>query len=341
MSTTMTEQDLSFITFLEKNLHQNLFYVSLSEDKKTFNWVDSKPEGQNYKEQMVNFLIQDLKNGTTSYNYNVFNSTNVYPSYIIEALLSSHKRSVGFILRMFDLFGQQETHFFDKILSTANEYGNSELVLGILKKGYHYGKVENIYSNTSTVTLMHSYSKIISLKTITNEELEANFLEHIHNSTIDISEAELIRLYVNLFSDKNLDLLYQSFNIQKENHITQVVEKSFSVISLSLKNLMLSHVNYVEEISKHLPILNNAFPKFTIFEQNAYTVDIITPKNELNEKKIVMLFEQLMEMKYPFSYDVNTGYPILLEVSQKINEKVYLDSIVDGKEKRQKNKMKV
>jgi hypothetical protein len=339
MSITFTEHDLSFITFLEKNLHQNLFYASLSEDKKTFNWLDSKPDGEDCKEQMIYFLIKDLKNGTKSYNYNVFNVTNSYPSYLVEAFLASRKRSSAFTLRMFDLFGQQEAHFFDKILSVANEYSNSELMLGILKKGYNYSELNH---DMPLELMRRAYDKLIMLKQVPMEEIQDNFFEHIKNSHIKISEADLINLYLKIFSEENLDLLYQAFNIQKESDIVNISENTFSIISLSLKNLMVNRMyqHEIERIIILLPKLNSEFPKFSILEKNEYTLDLITLKNEINEKKIIMLFEQLMNSKYQFNEDEQND-KMILAITQQINEKVYLDSIVDGKENVKKNKMKV
>lgn len=352
--TDYDKQWLEQLRHIFQNIEAHIYFNSLTN---AFDWYYSEAIDKiDYKEYAIESYFNDIKYGTKTHNYNIFNYI-FYNKEVRDEMAKTlfneqeQKCSAYLIGKMLDISGKEEDGLTQYIFMYGVYTSNVSLLLDIMKKGTHY--YYYFYEDNQKKHALHQQkiSRTINfyeLLKMTNdkqeiplplEKMQHNFISHIKNSVINISEAKLIELYVNIFSNKNLDYLYQAFNIQKEE-IFSLNEKQYTSFNLSLKTLThygLVHVDIIR-LAANLKSEKINFPSFNIVKTDANYIQCIVEKGEINEIKLKLLFEHLLVHQQK-SKDNDSQIIELKDITEMINEKVTLDYIL--KEKTKKVKLKV
>jgi hypothetical protein len=346
-----TPDDLVFIEWFKSIILEMEGYI-IKKNSHTFGWTYSietfwQYKSVDYSQQMLDAFILDLDNETKTYQYNIYSMQNDDARKIIYSLSQLTDKTSSYLkLAMLNLFEGDNT-FFTRLLEYAHEKNDSELMFNIFKKHIHYGNVvdeKNSDSKTFAGVLYH-YRKLASLNKDDVYCVAQSFIEHIQNSDIIINENNLIQVFLQVFSKKELPLLYQAFNIQKENICVNVENNDcdYAKITLSQKALISNKLyqHDIEQIIQLMTYLNLDFPSCQVSNFDNQYIDILVQKKEANsEKKIVMFFEQLVQGEYDLRVDELEKFKTLKDISKQINEMFYLDSVIKSPSSN-KNKLKV
>jgi hypothetical protein len=342
MKKKLNQDDLYFIEWLNKQLQTINFPVALSSDEKTFSWVEKTSKQYkkiNYKDNMIQALTNDLKNGTKTYTYQIYSLEEPILKVvggISELLLRQVKNSPSteFKLRMLNLFdGEGASQFFQDMLSFAKTRNDTDFILEILKKGQCYGEINHQFDNGLINRLYRYYKWLNDYSTVNPEIVAQSFVSHFKNSDITISETNLINLFQGLFKEQYLPILFNAFNIQNEPLFSEAKEKKYLDMSINLKTLALSKMykNDIKQIFEVLSSLNQDihFPSCLIFKENENHLQLlIEALDKDSEKKIKMLFEQLVATKYEYHQDEQHDFQTLHSIVNQINEIIYIDSVI-------------
>jgi hypothetical protein len=350
LDNTFNQKDLKFIDQIRKGLSQVDAPVIKEPDTNTFKWVHrdyfiaQSPDGVDYKNEMIEAFIQDLENNTQTYHYNIYHWHQNLVNDLFEPLFDEFKgrcavRNNGYShylrLRILETLKLHNEEFFQQLLKYSQLINDVPLTLDVLKIGNSYEK-EVVLKNAYTATqLIYTYNKLLSLNSVSIDEIKENFVSHIKNSHIKISESNLIGLYASIFSHEDLDFIYDAFHIEKEQSIKKN-DSQFSIMSISLKNLITTPLNYdiIIQINSLLFQQNIDFPKCYILDEKNDAIQIITENKEGNEKKVMMLYEQLIATNYDYMQD-SKGQKLLNLVAQ-VNEVINLDNKISIKEEKKK-----
>lgn len=195
--------------------------------------------------------------------------------------------------------------------------------MDILKRGTHY---PGVLTGSQLNEVSRYYKGLLGANTSREREIKENFTEHIKNSIIKISESELIQLYISIFSNKDVTFLYDAFNMKKEETCLDVNTQALSIITLSKKQLMLINLGFQEIL--HMCSLFSTyknFPSFQPLAQDEEIIQITIESNPLSEKKVVLLFNLLVQSNYCFQADCQQEFKNLFDLMAKINERIDLD----------------
>lgn len=327
----LTKADLSYIEKLKKALIQMDKKALKYPNDKTLTWLEpyhpnyeqyDKPD---YKEEMIHCFIEDLFNGTTSYTYNIYHYSYRLTSSIFQELADYENNTTSqyLKLRMLDLL-PQDTSIYSDLLKYAYKIRDAAFLLNLLQRGVGY---QGVLTFSLLNEVSNYYKKLLHYNPHLENRYKANFVSHIKNSTICISDAELIAVYTSIFSAKDTQFIYDSFNIKKEDICLQVKTQALSIITLNLKELMFIHLGPREimDISNNF-YKDRQFPSFQFFKQSDDTIELIVESNALSEKKVVVLFEHLVQSRYHFQLDKEQDFNTLFSLMATINEKVDLDN---------------
>jgi hypothetical protein len=196
--------------------------------------------------------------------------------------------------------------------------------MDILKMGTYYPGVLTVSQLTE---ISRYYQALLGANPQLENQIKNNVIEHIKNSKITVSETELIQFYISIFSSKDVSFLYDAFKMKKEEVCLEVKTQALSIITLSNKELMLINLEFQEVVQMcSLFYIYRNFPSFYPFSQNKESIQITVESNVLSEKKVVLLFNHLVQSCYHFETDKKQEFKKLLELMAKINDMVDLDS---------------
>jgi hypothetical protein len=339
MENKFNQDDLQFIQWLKHTLHQVDAFVVKPTDENTFCWAtqDFLVEGkgkEDYKAQMIDSFIKDLTHQTKTYQYNIYHSNISQCTEIVRTLLdkkdnlTSHSLKLG-MLRLFD----GENELFKAMLEYCYETQDLALIFEVLKKSIHYGYIKSYEDSPLLIEVINYYFKIEELNQVKPEKITQSFIHHLKNSQMTISEANLINLYLSFFLDNDLAYFLNLFNIKKDDVLVDIQKNSFSKITLNLKTLLIAHLNYstINLFTQELLKLNLDFPKFYLVSFDDNNLDILVEqKDKGSEKKVVMLFEELVAQKYDFQKDKQENFKTLIALVDRISEKINLEHILSN-----------
>jgi hypothetical protein len=112
----------------------------------------------------------------------------------------------------------------------------------------------------------------------------------------------------------------------EENVCVEIKEKSLSMINLSLEKMKCINMDnmrfliLVNHLFKHVP----SFPRFHILINNESCISLAVESGIYAEKKIVMLFNQLVEKKYNLVQDVKNNHKHIIAIAESINQMIDL-----------------
>jgi hypothetical protein len=337
MTNKFTSDDLIYIDWLKEALNNTDYIASFNKKKNTFSWryFDKGEENskKNCKTQMIDAFMSDLLNGTKTHRYDLYNHYQKEVRQIIDKLTigDDKKLSQDLKLSMLELFeGSDEVLL--AVLDSAYRKLDGEFMLTIFEKAMFYNDFNDDLKGSipSVVTLY--YRRLIDMGQIDIEKIQHSFINRLKHSTIT-HEADLIKLYLNLFEQKDLSLLTDTFNIQAEEICLKTEANAYSRLTLSLKGLAILDLNesQINNLSETLQEHQIDFPLFYSNGHQNNELYVLFESGEKNSQKMNMLFTQLMSQKYKFRIDYDNHYESFLELVSKINEQVHLDSVIgDG-----------
>lgn len=345
MTQQFTTRDLEFINKLEIAFKEMGGYI-IKKSADTFSWTDKQYEfietgEQEYRKDMIEAFILDLMENTKSYQYKIYHNDNYILKEVINELTYIYDSTSSYLkLRLLDLLDESEKIFID-MLEFAQEQEDDLLLFQILKKKNNYGQIQAPSDNNTLSNVVYYYQQLQKNKKIEAEKVQQSFIHHMKNSNIAISDANLIKIYLSIFPEKDLPLFLKEFNIEREDVCIDVKENAYSMISLSLQTLASVNLSH-HDISNIIDATKNLnFPQLFLMARDDSKIDILVSTQGINnEKKAVMLFEQIVEQKNNLKLNIKDGLKTLSEIIDNINEVVHLESVVDkGHEKRQKIKI--
>jgi hypothetical protein len=341
MTEKLTDNDLAYLDYLKEKMGSINSLIFIKNDDNTFTWDELLSPKPNCQKEMIEALIKDIKEDTNSYVYQI------YMKGIIEEIfqkLFEHQCDLNsnyLKLKMVELIPHKD--MFKRILIHSSFTKNSSLMLNILEKGYHYGEVDNFKNHQMLLTVVAAYKELIHEHEVDIKELELNFIQHIKHSSIKIKHVNLIHLFVHIFKNDDIHLLYDAFNIAHgDANLAKVAPKTFSIIELNVNKLMEIQLQlpYITELSDILVKQNTDFPHFYVLNQNEEQIQLAVESGEKNEAKLLMLFNELYVNKYDYALDSLLKYDVILTLMKHINEVVNLDSVVEhGSTQNQKIKI--
>lgn len=350
MAQALNSDDLVFISWFINQLKAIECFIVFSKDGKSFSWQKRKSKNsseQNCKKQMLQALNEDLLQGTQTYQYHFCSalpSVLVCVNHVIVQLVSApYKTSSTLKLRLLDLF-EQPPYFFKKMLMSSGINNDSAMMMELLKKGQNYGEIKHRYDEAISQTC-NCYKWLIEDKKFTTKQVAYSFSQHLKNSTIIISEVNLINLFSSLFSEEYLPILFNTLEIKKEELITQVKEQSYLEVNLSLKTLASAKLSKVD-IEKVIAYLSSQkdldFPSMSFIQENeGYIHLLIKKENSHSEAKVRMFFDRLVSSHYNYNSDEKNDFSMLTGIIQQINEFIQLDNALVSNEKKKKFTIKV
>lgn len=344
MNSLLNQDDLDYIKWLEGKLNNRAGFVVQTE-KNTFLWTEKvylfKEYGQkDYKKHIISSFIQDLTNGSKTYQYHIYDLADNICYDIVNVLLTpTNPSSHELKLRMLNLF-EGDNRFFEKMLEFAYVKQDSNLMLSILDKKIEYHPIHKPSDDGSFSSVIFYYQRLIEMDNVNSEAVQKSFINHIKKSQLDINETNLIKTYLSIFSQEDLPKLLDAFNIDEEPVCLKIQEKCFSMMTLSVKKLAMADLSAmnIETIINQISISGLNFPKISYFEQDEKTISLLIQANKVNnEKKVLQLFEEIIANHYNYDLDKEQKFKTLLSLIEKVN----LEYELSEESPIQKRKLKV
>jgi hypothetical protein len=316
----------------------------------TFLWTDKeyifKEYGElDYRRAMINAFMSDLRQGTKTYTYDICdkkNSSIQDITYYLTQESRNSEQTINIQLRLLHLL-ENPDELFIRLLELAHHKQDSHFLLSVFKKSINYGDISNDRNRELFTYTTYFYNRLFSEYHLDSTTIIDSFIHHIKNSQIVIDEVTLIKEFLEIFPENSLPLLLNAFNLDHEEVFVKAEEKAYSKLTLSLKALVVAKLNKmnINHIIECIETLELDFPKMVISHETAIHLTLLVEKDNIqNEKKVMMLFEQLVARKYKFRDDEKEEFKTLKELVKQINEVVYLNTTIDlGMDK--KNKIKV
>jgi hypothetical protein len=329
MKSKLKKHDLKFIQWLKEHIECINLFVSLDSQTNTFSWVDNLNNGMDYKDVMLEALINDFTHDTHTYHYELSISREKNVEVLINTFLYEEKLSQYFQLKFLDLF-EGDRNLLIPMFNKAKGKNKPHFMLNLLEHGAHHSYLAIDSENNKFSPLMSSYRKLVTMNAVDITLIQESFINRLKKGNKK-EDAELISLYLALFEEKDLPLLLNAFNIQSEEMIVSVQENAYSRIGLNLKSLALIHFtneSAINSFSYNLEELNLDFPKFKFEYMNQKNLYIIFEAGEHNSEKMSMLFNLLVSKRYNHVLDCVQEFKTLLDFVSNINEKVYLDNAI-------------
>jgi hypothetical protein len=294
---------------------------------------------------MIKSFIQDLNEGSKTYQYHLFKHNDGQISDIPNQLLSTVNNYTSHYLklRMFDLFeGENSQVFFTDMLSRASHHKSSELMLEILKKSITYQPHD---SDSLFYIVRKHYKNLLSFKQLSKHTIENSFICHIKNSQITLTPNELIEAYIDIFSSSNINFFLNAFHIEREKVCMELNPHAYSQMTLSSQTLSLAKISLIDtqSIIGHVNSLSKKkknFPLILVSGLKNNNLQILFANEANNEQKITHLFEELVNQQYNYHIDKDKSFAVLISLIDSINERCHLDHvIIQAKEKKVKLKI--
>lgn len=317
------------LEYLEKfknallSLELNVTYIDYNQSSE---W-SSVNQDKVYNQNLMCAFIDDIKKGHPNYRYdfntNVANFYEEIYQFFINPSISDELK-----LNLYDLMGFQ-THL-KTLLGYGQKYKKAELLMALLKKDLTYPATHEVGFHFAVDRLNLYYQIIVDSEKFATKEVVENFIYHVKNCQIQLTEKKLSHLFLDLFSRKYLYLLNNAFGF-KEEPICTDIEHTYSMMYLSIKQLKTCGIGYSDIVGitdiiqycNHSSITN--FPLFQVLtELEHVAIPLLFEQKEGNAQKIRMLFEQLIEEFELFHENGDA----LIEAMKHINEKVDLENSV-------------
>lgn len=334
MSSKLTQHDLDYIEFVKNSLESVEAWVVHfpADNPKTFTWTEKEflvDFSNLLKPKMIEAFIHDLTHGTKTYEYTLYNHTIPHIQAIVDKFLDNTHLSQHLKLTMLDLF-EDRTKLYEHMLNVAYEQKDLDFMLILLQKGakYPHYRKEPDYNLISDIT---SYYKKLQSMDIDNKLLQENFISHIKNSFINLSEADLIHWYLDIFSEQNMSNFYQAFNIEEKKVCIDIQENAYSKITLNLSALATIKLGSgeINDMARQLLNYPEVFPNFFTLNSTKTHINLLVEINtqfKHSEKKVAKLFEEMVAQRYDFNQDKEQEFKALLILVKSIDEMIDLDA---------------
>jgi hypothetical protein len=331
MTAHLTSNDLAFLKEFKLKFNRIGLCINYDKEKNCFSWVKESIDGQTYNTQMIEAFTQDLENDTQTHQYDIYSIEHINYKHSAEmekfwdqVFLDENKTSTQFKIRFVKLVSHNTQ--FDKLL-TLSSFHDSDFVLDIFKLKKTYDKVTSYDTNKDIQTLVR-YHEYLLQRNVSLEQVQESFLAHIKNNQIDIDDKVLIEIFMMIFPKENLPILYQTFNIQKENTVMSVEKNALSIINLSEKQLISIDMDYnsMMKFFQTIQKKKKTFPKIYCLDEVNGQVKIAFASGVENEAKISLLFEQMVAHQYTWPGDKKNIFSLM----EQIHEKVHLETILNG-----------
>lgn len=317
-------------------LDLDVFYLDTYEEK-TSTWSRLN-ENKLDNHALIHALIEDIKKGQKNCRYQ-FGGIENYKAYQeIETLLdtdSINHISEELQLNLYDLVGY--SHNLRKMLVDAMSWQKAKLLMSLLKRKLNYAGGREYGLDGQIKQLESFYYTVIQSKKFNHKEVIDNFVFHVKNCQIPLSEADLTVLFLKLFPNTYLDLFYEGLGLTKKTICTEI-EENYAMIYLSVPHITSCFAsnfnldNWVNMINSH----DINFPHFQLLKQMDTVIPILFEKKEGSSQKIMMLFEACFNDSTLFHEKSK-----LIEKIAQINEKVDIENSLKKEVKQVSHPIKI